>query len=422
MMKALDNIPNYITTPINLLKKIADYGDINAQKMLGWHYLNGFAVSQDLKLAFYWNKKAALQRDPAAEFIVGWHYENNIGVELNYREAIKWYESSEKQGYLDAQIRLAELYFNGKDEPDDYQFTIAKEISKAINYAQMGAKKENTVAQRILGMSLLQNDNFSGILHLALASKKGDVLATETLAITLERYNQICRNDDYVMQVAYQLLLDFEYEIKNKLAPELSYISDDLKPLIIYFYHLAIKQGSLIAHDYLDRFYRRHSDNEYILRLKEKDDEHNISPEQEWKQFIKNSLTVNTYKSLQNAKQAAQDGEIEWQITLSDFYEYRDENEHIKWLKLLAESGEETSSYSLALVYEKQKNYSAALHWYRKSIDDPEAQERISYFYEHGLGVEQNEYLAYHWAKRAADNGSDDAKARLPELVIYSEM
>ncbi|WP_366516021.1 SEL1-like repeat protein [uncultured Actinobacillus sp.] len=55
-------------------------------------------------------------------------------------------------------------------------------------------------------------------------------------------------------------------------------------------------------------------------------------------------------------------------------------------------------------------------------MDDPEAQERISYFYEHGLGVEQNEYLAYHWAKRAANNGSDDAKARLPELVIYSEM
>ncbi len=350
MIKALNTIPNYITTPINLLRKIADYGDINAQKMLGWHYLNGFAISQDLKLAFYWNKKAALRGDPAAEFIVGWHYENNIGVELNYREAIKWYERSSEQGYLDAQIRLAELYFNGKNEPDDYQFTLAKDISKASNYAQMGAEKENTVAQRILGMCLLQNDNFSGVLH------------------------------------------------------------------------LAIKQGSLIAQDYLDRFYRRHSDNEYILRLKEKDDEHNISSEQKWEQFIKNSLTVNTYKSLQNAKQAAQDGEIEWQITLSDFYEYRDENEHIKWLKLLAESGEETSGYLLALTYEKQKNYPAALNWYRKSIDNPEAQERISYFYEHGLGVEQNEYLAYRWAKMAADNGNDDAKERLPQLVIYSEM
>lgn len=48
--------------------------------------------------------------------------------------------------------------------------------------------------------------------------------------------------------------------------------------------------------------------------------------------------------------------------------------------------------------------------------------ETMSYFFEHGLGVEQNEYLAYLWTKIAADNVSEIAFDRLPELMAYSEM
>ena len=46
----------------------------------------------------------------------------------------------------------------------------------------------------------------------------------------------------------------------------------------------------------------------------------------------------------------------------------------------------------------------------------------MSYFFEHGLGVEQNEYLAYFGAKIAADNGSEIAFDRLPKLMAYSEI
>ena len=55
--------PNYITHSLELLIKIAEYGDANAQKMLGWHYLNGLAIEKNVKQAFIWNSKAARQND-----------------------------------------------------------------------------------------------------------------------------------------------------------------------------------------------------------------------------------------------------------------------------------------------------------------------------------------------------------------------
>lgn len=36
--------------------------------------------------------------------------------------------------------------------------------------------------------------------------------------------------------------------------------------------------------------------------------------------------------------------------------------------------------------------------------------------------TKQNEYLAYFWAKIAADKGSEIAFDRLPKLMAYSEM
>ena len=109
-------------------------------------------------------------------------------------------------------------------------------------------------------------------------------------------------------------------------------------------------------------------------------------------------------------------------MALAKFYRNSDKTK--KWLEMAALQGDENGQYLLAHFYEENKNYQEALNWYRKCNHEhnlPEAQERMSYFFEHGFGVEQNEYLAYFWAKIAADNGNNDARDRRSSLSIYSD-
>ena len=73
--KPKTEMPYYTNDAMELLAKLADYGDRNAQKMLGWHYLNGILVKKDAQKAYHYHCKAANQNDVEANLILGWHYE-----------------------------------------------------------------------------------------------------------------------------------------------------------------------------------------------------------------------------------------------------------------------------------------------------------------------------------------------------------
>lgn len=64
-------MPYYTNDAMELLAKLADYGDRNAQKMLGWHYLNGILVKKDAQKAYHYHCKAANQNDVEANLILG---------------------------------------------------------------------------------------------------------------------------------------------------------------------------------------------------------------------------------------------------------------------------------------------------------------------------------------------------------------
>jgi TPR repeat protein len=70
---------------------LAEKGDVNAQWVLGFMYLNGEGMPQNYKQAAYWLTKAADQGFALAQFNLGFMYDNGEGVSQDYEKALDWY-------------------------------------------------------------------------------------------------------------------------------------------------------------------------------------------------------------------------------------------------------------------------------------------------------------------------------------------
>ena len=70
-------------------------------------------VSQDMKEAVKWFRKAAENGNSAAQSNLGIFYDYGKGVQQDYAEAVKWYKKSAEQGNTSAQYSLGMCYYGG---------------------------------------------------------------------------------------------------------------------------------------------------------------------------------------------------------------------------------------------------------------------------------------------------------------------
>jgi len=94
---------------MELYRKSADEGNLDAMDNVGWLYKNGLGVTQDYSQAIYWYKKAAEKGDDWGADRLGQMYMEGIGVPVNKQEAAKWFKVAADQGNADARDQLATL-------------------------------------------------------------------------------------------------------------------------------------------------------------------------------------------------------------------------------------------------------------------------------------------------------------------------
>ena len=73
----------------------AEAGNLEAQRLVAWKYLQGDGVPAAAAL---WFRHAAEQGDAAAQFQLAAMYCIGAGVVRNLAEAVKWYRRSAEQG------------------------------------------------------------------------------------------------------------------------------------------------------------------------------------------------------------------------------------------------------------------------------------------------------------------------------------
>ena len=89
--------------------KAAKQGYANAQFILGFCYLNGDGVEEDLSEAVKWLRKAAIQGGAPAQCRLGLCYYDGDGVEQDLSKAVVWFRKAADQGFAKAQDILRKL-------------------------------------------------------------------------------------------------------------------------------------------------------------------------------------------------------------------------------------------------------------------------------------------------------------------------
>ena len=88
----------------NLIRPLAENGDILAQYNLGVMYANEKSKIHDYQEAAKWFRMAADQGDTDAQVWLGAAYAGGRGVTWDYKKAIDWYRLAGNQGHIDAQL------------------------------------------------------------------------------------------------------------------------------------------------------------------------------------------------------------------------------------------------------------------------------------------------------------------------------
>ena len=99
--------------PFEILLKLAEEGDAEAQNELGDCYYFGEKIEEDIDQAVIWYMKAASQGNDDAQYSLGWCYENGEGVAKNDQQALMWYKKSAENGNREAQDILISHYNYG---------------------------------------------------------------------------------------------------------------------------------------------------------------------------------------------------------------------------------------------------------------------------------------------------------------------
>jgi TPR repeat protein len=123
-------------------------------------------------------RKAAEQGNMNAQYNLGNCYENGNGVPQDYKKAAEWYTKAADQGDMDAQLYLGDCYFDGNGVPQDYK--------KGAEWYRKSAEQGNTYAQYNLGNCLIdgngvQQNQAEGVKWLIKASEQGNDLAQNNL-------------------------------------------------------------------------------------------------------------------------------------------------------------------------------------------------------------------------------------------------
>lgn len=133
-------------TALPLLETLAKEGDVEAMVLLGWAYLNGFGVPQNITVA-----KTHLSNAVAAGSVEGAFYIGRaLGMEGNFSAAIEHYRLAAEHDYAPAWFRLGLAYRDGRG--------VGQDIDQAYKFLTLAATSRHRMAIRELALMELRGE------------------------------------------------------------------------------------------------------------------------------------------------------------------------------------------------------------------------------------------------------------------------
>lgn len=128
----------------DVLRPLADKGNVRAQYNLGVKYYHGRGVGQNYAEAAKWWRQAAEHGLVEAQYDLGLLCYHGQGVREDKVAAAKWWLLAADQGYVDAQFNIGGMYETGQG--------IAKDPVLAYFWLSLAARPEDKGAAETLNV------------------------------------------------------------------------------------------------------------------------------------------------------------------------------------------------------------------------------------------------------------------------------
>ena len=163
---------------VSCFKKSAEFGNAEAQRLLGDCYFWGEGIREDKQEAVKWFRLAAGQGDASAQRMLGDCYFFGNGIREDKQEAVKWFRLAAGQGDASAQRMLGDCYSLGEGIREDKQ--------EAVKWFRLAAGQGDASAQGMLGGCYffgngIREDKQEAVKWFRLAAGQGDASAQRML-------------------------------------------------------------------------------------------------------------------------------------------------------------------------------------------------------------------------------------------------
>ncbi|KAF9931309.1 hypothetical protein FBU30_010448 [Linnemannia zychae] len=326
-------------------QKAADQGHAPSLFNIGMLYYEGRGVQQDYSTAMSWYHKAADQGDVVAQYNIGDIYENGRGVQQDYLIALEWYMKAAERGDPDAQIKIGVLYHNGHG--------VARDHSTAMTWYQKAASQGHPRAQFYIGL-LFENG----------------LSVPKDISNAIQWYQKAADHGD-------------EWA-KNKLGPRRIVVM----PVIDIKVFVEIPLDNVTA---------------------------DLAQAPITLSTVKRNPAYGTVEGAMenNPPQTvliAIHGDKDAQSILGDLYQGRLEGIKYDYIAAIVDDQQDAESQfkfenPYALSYGTTQGYLSALIWFHKAANQGQtlAQLTTSMFYEEDHGVQQDQFVAVNWYRKATD-------------------
>jgi TPR repeat protein len=396
-----------------LMKELAELGDINAQYQTGENYLIGLkGMSEDedkakvwLKKAaernhakaqhklfliysgqesFEWLKKAAESGDPQSQNTLSVFYKNGKVIEKDMEKSMEWLKKSAYNGYESSQLDLANFY----EKESDY--------GKALVWYEGLAHQGDIISQMHLGHLYKDVNEVKDLKKAAFwylkAAEQGNSQAMSMIA------------NFYANGIGVEKDLEKSVFWYQKMVENPDYRHSPYREEQEFHMEAGLIGADMNAQNDNDNKNMRKSERRVIELHKKVTKENDAKSKYKLAtHYIRGKgVEKDLSKALQLVKESAEQGYVRAQERLGELYGTRF---GIDPLETLVKQ-DNKKSYK----WHKRASYSGSSH----------AMTKIAIMYEFGTGVKRNPEKAFAWYIRAAEKGGVYAQMTIAD--IYAGM
>jgi TPR repeat protein/type II secretory pathway predicted ATPase ExeA len=374
------------------LQKLAEYGNAQAQSILGHMYATGDGVPENAAKAAEWLEKAAAQGDADAQTVLARMYRNENGVPKNAETSAAADSKSATERNVNEQYN-PEVITPGAGMP--------KNTAKTAGSNRKSAPQEIAKAQNNLRLNSTGDDKSmsrgKALLQLQIEAAEGDASAQYKLGM-------MYRLGEGVPENAAKAAVWFA----NAAAQGNANAQYDLG--VMYRIGEGVSENPAKAVEWLEKAAAQGNANaQYNLGMM---------------YDAGDGVPIDPAKAMEWFQKAAEQGDAKAQNKVGMMYAIGDGvpvafDKAMEWFHKSAMRGYSNAQFNLGKIYATgdgvPKNAAKAIEWFKKAAaqGDVDAQFRLGMMYRTGEGVPRNDAKAIEWFKKAAAQGNSDAQFNL---------